>query len=873
MEPGFRPGTTIFSAPASGNSTATVTLSGTYVFRWTITYLTCASTADITVAYTGAGARPTANVSGSASICPGGSAFVSVALAGAQPWNLTYSDGTNSTNVIGIASTPYLFSVSPTSSKTYTVTALTDANCTALPGGLTGSAVITVINGTLGTTLTAAAAYSVRKLNNCYSGYAMNVRRSSDNATQDIGFTAGGDLDQAALLAFVGAGSGYVTKWYDQSGFGFDATQAAPGNQPRIVNTGSIDLIYARPTIYFGGNFFNLTTPVPATSYPVSISLLANTSGASTNGAFVKFGGIVAGSTGIGIGIGNSGGSFDAAGTSVIGLKEVKFWCPSQPDVTYPASPFTQVTIQQNAAGGNLLTTSVNSTNVPLNNWNQAPDGTAITGNLYIGGYTNITNRYPVFRQSEVVIFGSALSAPDEATIETNQRNYYGINQVAPIASNVLFTGTLTTNSVQTGSYTYFDANSDAQGTSTFKWYRSTDAQGTGKTQIAGALNNTYTLAVADDQKYISFEVTPVALTGTSPGTPVESPLRGPVNQLLPAWSQTGLGAIKGGAIGDALLSPTLFLGTGSTRQLLSRQMSSGNSNWAYATPNGDCGAPSYYYVNPAYELVAAAGTYVVGVQDNGGSSKTEIFTPQNLGFTTGNPYISTDGNSFFVEFADTMSCRNLTTGAKIWNKQLVNASISADMVVFSDYIYAATTDGVVKGDVVDFTPLSQYPITGSPGVNLPLSIFGDTLYVTPNNNELYGISAANMTTRYWKATLGGTNTAPAWVDFNSNNVYVADGTTIQKVQGGGLVWTYNAWATITAGPIVMNNIVYFGTNNGNYFAVHDNGSIVVPGWPVNTATGKCTGVWIDQILNRVIFSTDGGNLDAFPLQSRIMNM
>jgi len=37
--------------------------------------------------------------------------------------------------------------------------------------------------------------------------------------------------------------------------------------------------------------------------------------------------------------------------------------------------------------------------------------------------------------------------------------------------------------------------------------------------------------------------------------------------------------------------------------------------------------------------------------------------------------------------------------------------------------------------------------------------------------------------------------------------------------------------------------------------------------WPVSIATGNCMNVWVDQTLNRVIFSTDGGNLDAFPLQ------
>ncbi len=50
----------------------------------------------------------------------------------------------------------------------------------------------------------ASAAYSLRKLRNAYSGSAIKVRRSSDNAEQDIGFDVNGYLDTTALLSFVG---------------------------------------------------------------------------------------------------------------------------------------------------------------------------------------------------------------------------------------------------------------------------------------------------------------------------------------------------------------------------------------------------------------------------------------------------------------------------------------------------------------------------------------------------------------------------------------------------------------------------------------------------------------------------------------------
>ena len=82
----------------------------------------------------------------------------------------------------------------------------------------------------------AVAAYSVRKLDKDYTGSCMRIRRSSDEATQDIGFTSGGDLDTAAIASFVGDAYGYVTAWYDQSGNGNNATQSTSSAQPMIYD-------------------------------------------------------------------------------------------------------------------------------------------------------------------------------------------------------------------------------------------------------------------------------------------------------------------------------------------------------------------------------------------------------------------------------------------------------------------------------------------------------------------------------------------------------------------------------------------------------------------------------------------------------------
>jgi hypothetical protein len=96
----------------------------------------------------------------------------------------------------------------------------------------------------------ASAAFSLRLLSTAYTGKAVQVRRSTDNALQDIGFAAGGGLDTAALKTFIGSANGYVNKWYDQSGNGNDATQTGTiSNQPRLVNAGVVDRSNNRPAV------------------------------------------------------------------------------------------------------------------------------------------------------------------------------------------------------------------------------------------------------------------------------------------------------------------------------------------------------------------------------------------------------------------------------------------------------------------------------------------------------------------------------------------------------------------------------------------------------------------------------------------------
>lgn len=99
----------------------------------------------------------------------------------------------------------------------------------------------------------ATAAFSVRQLSSTYTGSAVEVRRASDNATQQIGFE-GGQIDLGVLTSFCNGTDCFVRTWYDQSGNGNHATQTTAANQPKIWDSSTgVILENGKPGIRFDG--------------------------------------------------------------------------------------------------------------------------------------------------------------------------------------------------------------------------------------------------------------------------------------------------------------------------------------------------------------------------------------------------------------------------------------------------------------------------------------------------------------------------------------------------------------------------------------------------------------------------------------------
>lgn len=250
----------------------------------------------------------------------------------------------------------------------------------------------------------ASAAYSLRKLRTAYSGNAIRVRRSSDNAEQDIGFV-GGVLDTATLLTFCGAGSGYIRTFYDQTAGGNNAFQTTSAYQPMIVNAGSLVTKNGKAALDFDG-----------TNDFLQINNESTWLGSYSN-----------------LSIFNVLAFDNATNRSMFNSRTFAIWTDGTKTRAYSNSVSRS---QQNftyALGTQYLVSSIFTSDLDryINgtiNTKAAASGLSLsTTHTYIGSYNNGTLSFMYDGTIQEMIFYASSQAANRTAIETLINTYYGI--------------------------------------------------------------------------------------------------------------------------------------------------------------------------------------------------------------------------------------------------------------------------------------------------------------------------------------------------------------------------------------------------------------------------------------------------------------
>ncbi len=273
----------------------------------------------------------------------------------------------------------------------------------------------------------ATLAYSMRKLRSAYAGQAINVRRSSDNAQQDIGFVNGG-LDTASLLAFCGAGNGFIVTWYDQSVNTTNITQATAAQQMQIVASGVVSVTgnRSRPvTTPTGSQWYFPAGNLGITGNPAHtcISVSSQNNGATDFKNTASYG--AGNSTGANWQFPNSNANPNRNNTVFMGYYGGGLY------YSYPNNTVMASHIWTHAAGASSIVG-----NGYLNGVNQSLSisGATFTPNLSngqfcLGSYTSspIGQGTTGYIAEYIYYSGNAITSAQASAIANNQNSYYGL--------------------------------------------------------------------------------------------------------------------------------------------------------------------------------------------------------------------------------------------------------------------------------------------------------------------------------------------------------------------------------------------------------------------------------------------------------------
>lgn len=214
---------------------------------------------------------PTAAVSGGGTQCGSGTIPVNVALTGSGPWDITYSDGTTTSNATGVSTSPFV--INATANGTYTVTTVATGACSA-----TGTGAATVVF----------------------------------NPNPTVSFTQVADIcDNASPVTLTASPAGGV----------FSGSTGVSGStfDPNGLTPGSITLTYD----YTDGNGCSGSATSTFTLNAAPTATLAAFQDVCLQAAsFGLTGGLPAGGTYTGTGV--SGGNFDPA-TAGVGLQTITY--------------------------------------------------------------------------------------------------------------------------------------------------------------------------------------------------------------------------------------------------------------------------------------------------------------------------------------------------------------------------------------------------------------------------------------------------------------------------------------------------------------------------------------------------------------------
>jgi hypothetical protein len=235
---------------------------------------------------------------------------------------------------------------------------------------------------------------------------------------------------------FYSATSVYINTWYDQSGNGRDAIQLKPGNQPQIVNAGTVYTVNGKISMAFSASLTSFLETSTVASY------LDNT--------LYTFNKVTAEATttpNLQLPISTTGGSGPSNTISHYGYRSSSQFTVAQygNDQNFNATPSTSLELHT-AVKISTASSQFYKNGISLGVMTSgAPSNLLNVGLLNIGFYTP-TSSYYSGSISELTIFSTALGSTDLNLLNNNQLAYFNI-------ATTYWTGAVSTDWTNTGNW------------------------------------------------------------------------------------------------------------------------------------------------------------------------------------------------------------------------------------------------------------------------------------------------------------------------------------------------------------------------------------------------------------------------------------
>ncbi|MDD4239026.1 MAG: S-layer homology domain-containing protein, partial [Desulfotomaculaceae bacterium] len=452
--------------------------------------------------------------------------------------------------------------------------------------------------------------------------------------------------------------------------------------------------------------------------------------------------------------------------------------------------------------------------------------------------------------------------------------------EAAPTAAVQPITGTLRVGATLTGHYTYSDVNGDLQGTSTFKWYRSDNAAGLNKTEIAGATSITYELQSADEGKYISFEVTPVALTGTTQGTAVES---GRVGAVVPAEAaptaavQPITGTLQVGATltghytysdvnGDLEGTSTYKWYRADNAAGLNKAPIAGATSITYVLQSADTGKYISFEVTP----VAASGTLQGTAVESASTGPVVLADITAASVTITAPVLGAAPQNAAAAEAATANPDYTVTGL-VWNEAL-----TADNKFKAGQVYTATVTLTSKNGKkfqdAAFTPTAAGSASVVTTTTAGGDVAGNTVSFTVTFAETGALIVSSIAVTTQPTKMSYTETTDAVLELNGMQVTETnnDGSTNVVTFTDGTAAGYTATplngtsltnAAHNGNPVVITHTASTQTANTDNLTVNVNATAPVITNDLSTAQVEYSQNEAATALDATATVTDGGTI------------